>query len=331
MRRLVKSAILLVLLWSLLWYAAGFGLRRGIEGWFAAQRARGWQADYADVWTSGYPIRHIHRIEQPALADPATGAAWRADWLMLTSPAVWPGHQTVRFPASEQRLSYFDQTSVLIAQDMVARMNLRLGRALELERLELTTGEWALQGRDDRLAEADGLTLSMRQSDQPDTYHLLASAPDFAPGAALRLAAQLPRNLPAGFDVLDVEMTVRFDRPWDRRALEDRRPQPRAVTLDRAEARWGNLRLRASGTLEIDAEGLPTGDLMLRAENWNQMLRMATATGLLPPEAEAPLLRVLSMLAGGETLPLYTPLHFANGVMKLGPLPIGPAPRLLLR
>ncbi len=55
MMRLVKIAIVLGLLWSGYWYAAGYGLRSSISGWFATQQARGWQADYADMSTSGFP------------------------------------------------------------------------------------------------------------------------------------------------------------------------------------------------------------------------------------------------------------------------------------
>ena len=80
----------LVLAWSLWWWIAGFGVRTGVAAWFEDQRARGWQAEYAGIATSGYPARHSTRLDQPALADPATGVAWRADWLTLDSPAARP-------------------------------------------------------------------------------------------------------------------------------------------------------------------------------------------------------------------------------------------------
>jgi Uncharacterized protein conserved in bacteria (DUF2125). len=41
--------------------------------------------------------------------------------------------------------------------------------------------------------------------------------------------------------------------------------------------------LRLSGTLDIDAEGRPTGEVAIRAQNWPEMLAMAERAGLLPP------------------------------------------------
>ena len=58
---------------------------------FDAQQEHGWQADYAAMSTSGYPLHLITALDNPALADPATGIAWQADWLHLQSPAIWPG------------------------------------------------------------------------------------------------------------------------------------------------------------------------------------------------------------------------------------------------
>ncbi|MGD9861777.1 MAG: DUF2125 domain-containing protein [Pseudodonghicola sp.] len=332
MRRLAKLAVLLALLWSGMWLAAGYGLRAGIDGWFAAQRRHGWQADYATLSTAGYPLRHVTTIDGPALADPGTGAAWRGDWLRLESPAVWPGRQTLRFPDTPQRLSFFDRTSVIRARDMQARLDLRLGQALELQRLALTSGDWRLEDPQGAVMGADDLTLSMAQGDRPERYRIEISAADFTPGAALRLHTGSAAALPPGFDRLVLTMEVSFDRPWDRRALEQRRPQPREIALEQADIHWGALRLQASGSLRVDAQGIPSGEIALRAENWREMLAMAQAAGAIPPQALEPVERVLTLLSGGDGAEvLDSRLRFAEGLVALGPLPLGPAPRLLLR
>lgn len=332
MRRLIKIAVLLGLVWSGIWVAADYGLKRGIDQWFAAQRARGWQAEQAGIDGAGYPLRHVIQIVAPALADPGTGAAWRADWLRLDSPAIWPGRQTLTFPDSDQRLSVFDRTSVLRATGMQARLDLRPGRALPLDRLELRAGDWRLRTPDGAVMGADGLLLSMVQQGAPEDYRLTFSAPDFTPGGALRLAAAAGAALPPGFDALDLQATVRFDRPWDRRALEERRPQPRALLIDQADIRWGDLTLSARGALDIDPQGRPHGTIALRAENWRRMLDMSVAAGALSQQQAEPLARVLVLLAGtgDDSDTLDTELRFAEGLMLLGPLPLGPAPVLRL-
>ncbi|GGH31594.1 hypothetical protein SAMN05444007_10615 [Cribrihabitans marinus] len=333
MRRVLNIVILVGLVWSGYWYAAGWGLRSSVSGWFAAQQARGWQADYADISTSGYPARHVTLIESPALADPATGAAWQADWLMLDSPAIWPGHQTVRFPATPQRLSHFDRTLVVATEDMRADLRLAPGIELVLEQLSLASGPWSVAEDGAAVMVASDLGLSMIQADSPETYDIEITADDFSPGARLRRLLASSADLPQSFETLELKAQVQFDTRWDRAALERRRPQPVSIALDLAEMRWGALHVYATGALSVDAEGVPTGAIALKAENWREMLAMAEAAGALPPQAIAPAERMLGMLAGlgGNSRALDVQLNFRDGYVALGPVPLGPAPRLILR
>lgn len=226
MNRLIKIVILLALAWSAYWYVAGYVLRQGIATWFEAQEQRGWQADYSEISTSGYPLRHITTLINPALADPGTGTAWQADWLNMDSPAIWPGQQTLQFPETRQLLSHLDQTVGLYAVGMTADFHLRPGRDLVVERMALNSGPWHVDDATGSVLAAEALTLSMQGTEQPDTYHFELMAPDFVPGVALRRFVHESEALPESFETLDLDMTVRFDRPWDRRALEERRPQP---------------------------------------------------------------------------------------------------------
>lgn len=334
MMRILKLLTGAALVWSLYWLAAGWGLRSGISSWFAAQEARGWQAEFTGIGTQGFPFRHATRIESPALADPATGTAWRAGWISLDSPAVWPGRQTLRFPETAQRFSYFDQTAVLKAGGLAADLSLKPGTALELAALSLSSGPWQLQGSGAAAAAADSLLLSMEQNDAaPDSYRITAEAGGFTPGAELRRLAAASGLLPDRFDRLVLELEVTFDRAWDRRALEQRRPQPRALSLDELDIHWGTLRLRAAGDLTVDDTGLPAGTLTVKAENWRDLLKMAGQAGRLPRDALRGAERVLGMLAGlgGNPEDLETQINIRDGWMALGPLPLGPAPRLILR
>lgn len=332
MIRLLKFAIVLGLAWSLYWYAAGYTVRQGIVAWFDRQTDLGWQADFADISTSGYPLRHITALTSPALADPANGTAWQADWLHLDSPAIWPGRQSVVFPATVQRLSYFDQTVELLADGMAADLHLKPGVDLELERMALGAARWQVDGPLGLIIGAQALTLSMEQTDQPDSYRFVVSAPEFTPGPDMRRLAGSTAALPASFETLELDAQVRFDRPWDRRALEQRRPQPVAVDLKLARAKWGELALFAAGDVTVDGRGVPTGSVSLKAENWREMLAMAQESGAIAPYALEPTAKILNMLStmSGNPEALDVDLTFRNGMIALGPFPLGPAPRLYL-
>ncbi len=330
MRWVLRIVVVLGLAWSGWWYLSGHGIREGLRGWFAAQEARGWQADYAEIGTTGYPLRHVTTLQSPALADPATGTAWSAEWLEFDSPAIWPGDMIVNFPSSPQLLSYLDQTVQLEAQDMRADLQLHPGLALELERMGLTAGPWLVAGPAGVLMRADAMTMAMVQQDDPARYAITAQADGFTPGEHVRKAGT--STLPKGFETLALDMAVTFDRPWDRTALELSRPQPRVVDLALAELRWGPLQIKLAGNVTVDEAGVPTGKVALKAENWREMLTVAEHGGGLSAEARRAAESVLELMAGisGGSESLDVQLTLRGGNVWLGILPLGPAPRLIL-
>lgn len=331
--RFIKILIAAAVLWSLYWFGAGYVVRTGVSGWFAQRAELGWQAEFSRAESSGYPTVHATTLYNPVLADPATGAAWSADWLVMESPAIWPGRLSLFFPATPQRLSYLDQTVVVTADALSARLFMAPGRALEVEEMALDSGEWLVSSDQGPVVAADSLILAMVQGAAAESYGFEVDATGFAPGLSLRRAIRSNTALPDSFETLRLEMNVTFDRAWDRRALEERRPQPRRIELDLADAHWGALRLRAAGALDVDAQGIPEGEVVIKADNWREMLAMAQAARALSPQAAAGAERVFAMLAGLGNNPeaLEVTLGFRGGMVTIGPLPLGPAPRIVLR
>ncbi len=333
MIRVLKIAVALAVLWSLWWLAAGYGVRTGIANWFAEQRDRGWQAEYGQLQTSGYPSAHHTRLEQPTLADPNTGVAWRADWLDLSSPAARPGQQTVLFPDTDQRLSYFDQTFQLNAAAMRADLHVSPSASFQVQTMTLSSADWIITGPKGPLLSGECANLSMTQAETPETYTLQGQIDALQLLDAGHEVIPVAQALSTQADALSLDATIRFSRPWDLTAISQARPQPRMIKLSLAQMKWGNLELLAAGQLDIDPQGTPTGALTIKAENWRDMLAIATKTGALPNELAKPLEQVLTLLArtGGNPQALDIKLTFRNGRMYSGLLPLGPAPRLLLR
>jgi hypothetical protein len=333
MRKAAAILIFAALLWSAWWLVAALGVRSGIAAWFDAQAARGWQADYAAAESAGYPSQVVTTLSAPALADPATGVAWQADRLVLQSPAIWPADVTLRFPDTPQRLSHWGETVTLVAADMTAALQLDHGLALRVDMAKVRAGPWTMTREDRPLARAEGLSFTMQARDEPAVYDITAELPGLVPGDRLREVAAISDELPDRLDALKLRGRVRFDKPWDLGALEEARPQPRAIDLDLLEARWGALRILAAGQVEVAADGTPEGQVTLKADNWRDMLAMARRSGALPPDLAAPAARALELLAGigGNPDALDVTLTLRGGYIAVGPVPIAPAPRLLLR
>ncbi len=332
MRLLTKLIVAIAALWSAYLFGAGYLARGGIQAWFEARQTEGWQAEFSAISTGGYPFDLITQLDTPMLADPETGAAWRADLLTLESPAIWPGAMTVRFAQTPQTLAYLDQTVSLTATDMLAELHLAPGSSLELERMALTSGPWTVNGAGPLMA-ADTLVVSMTQQDVAETYDIEISADAFAPGEGLRGVLRGADQLPGTLETLRMEATVTFDKPWDRAALEEVRPQPRKIHLRLADAQWGQLRLQSAGELTMDDVGTPTGKIAIKADNWRDMLNMAEASGALSSSLRQSAETVLNLLAGlgGNPDALDLTLTFEDGFVSLGPLPLGPAPQIILR
>ena len=139
--------------------------------------------------------------------------------------------------------------------------------------------------------------------------------------------------LPDSLGPLALDTTLGFDRPWDRGSVEGDNPVLGEVEVRKLAVAWGELDLSGSGTLVADADGYAEGRLDLRARNWRLMLDVAEASGGLNPTVASAVRAGLGLLAGfgGDADTLSVPLDFGDGRTRLGPIPLGPAPRLARR
>ncbi|MFP4273493.1 MAG: DUF2125 domain-containing protein [Paracoccaceae bacterium] len=326
MKRLLLVILLAALGWAGLWIWGAQELRAAYEDWFAERRADGWVAEHDTLSVRGFPNRFDLRLTDLSLADPASGLAWEAPDFHLMRLSYRPRHLIAVWP--EDFLLATPRGKLGVAgQDMRASLILRPDAPLALERanlaaetLTLTPGEggaWAVA----RLSAA-----VRREAAAGASYRFAVTADGVAP------PAPMARGLPETLEAVRADLTVEFDRPWDMAAVEGVRPQPRQVKITRAELRWGGLELEAAGRLEVDEEGWPEGRLDLRAQNWREILRLGREGGMLAPGLANTLLEGLSLLAGlsGNPETLDLPLSFRNRVASLGPIPIGPAPRLVI-
>ncbi len=332
MRKLYVVVALLCAAWCVWWWVASSTLQNGVQAWFDARRAEGWQAELGSLTGGGFPFHLQAELSDIALADPDAGLAIQTDRLDITAQAHWPGNVSVALDDGPILLASPLGRSALTMQDGQMALNLHPGTALELAALGWTANKWTISDATGVQVEADTLTLTMTQDSGP-TYDFVARADSFAPGDATRAPLRLPDTFPRAFDSLTMQARVTFDRAWDRRALDTIRPQPRQITLHLAEAKWGGLNLNFAADLSVNAQGVPDGSMSIQAENWRTMLDLAQASGTLPPAFRDQTETVLKLLAGASGNPdtLDVDLTLRDGAIYLGFLPIAPAPRLIIR
>lgn len=320
--------------WGTYWLTGATGMEKALAGWVETRRAEGWEADYARLDTRGFPNRFDTTIEELELADPDTRVAWSAPVFQMLSLSYKPHHVIAVWPG-EQVFSTPVQSIAIAADKMIGSVVVAPEAALPLDNatIELTAaGFSSTKGWASRL---DHGQLSIRTSPEavaPSIYDLYFAATGLAPGADFMALLKDIAQLPEVIGEVTVEATARFDKPWDRSAIEVARPQPVRIDLGLLKARWGDLDLRAAGTLDIDTEGTPTGEIIVKATNWREMVEIARATGALPEELVGTVTKALELAAtlAGDPETLDLRLGFDRGLAFLGPVPIGLAPTIRL-
>ncbi len=334
MRKLIVTVLVLILLGCGWWGFASFSLKQQTEQWFADRQSEGWQAEVSQVSLGGFPARVAATLERVDLADPRSGLAMSLPDMTLSFRTLWPGDMRVDLPGSAAQIATPEGRWTLLAKDASASLNLHPGTALELEALSLTSEAFLLEQTGGlSLLGGDALVLSLTQSDAAEDYALTFDVTDFAPGDGPRTQLALPRGWPLIFDVLTAKADITFDTAINRLTLEQQRPQPQLIKLKFAEARWGTMRLFATGEFNRDPQGYAEGTLTIKAENWEQMLDLAVNSGLLPADQKPLIERVLKSLGNstGVTADLDITLLFENGQTRLGFIPLGPAPSMIVR
>jgi hypothetical protein len=335
MRLLLAVLIAVVALWSGYWYIGSSSVQSGFAAWFEERRAEGWVADYSDLRVQGYPSRFDTVVEDLALADPETGLAWEAPRFQINALSYNPGHVISVWP-DRQLIATPLEKYVVESRDMRASVVVGASTRLPLERSTLTAEAMTVTPQDrDEPTRIDALSLAIDSlpATAAPVYRLGLRADGVAPSVPVRAQVDPKGSLPETLEALQADMVVEFDKPWDRFAIEEARPQPRRIDIKLAQARWGRLELQAAGEVTVNARGVPTGEITVKARNWREILALAVTAGAIPEGFAGTLedgLSLLSQMAGNPRT-LDIPLGFRSGRVLLGPVPIGPAPVIRLR
>lgn len=333
MRRLLGILAVLAALFTGYWFTVARGVESGINAWLGARASEGWIAEAATVRTSGFPARFETVLTDVTLADPGTGVAWTAPRFAFEAEAFRPNRITARWPDTQTVASPWERIEVT-SERFDASVAFVPGTRLEVRAIEAnlsdvtltSTLEWETRFRVGALSATSPEAGS-------GAYTIRFEAADIVLPATLRVTLDPARILPEVIEGMVVTADVTFDAPWDRFAVEVARPQVTSLDLSDLTAQWGGIQMRAAGEVIVDAEGVPDGRITVKVTNWRDLLQVAGNAGLIPPPLMPTVERAFEVLAGlsGPRDTLDVPLTFANGVVSFGPLPLGPAPRIVIR
>ena len=340
MRLLITLVLLCAVLWSGYWFISSRAVEQGFNSWLEDRRNEGWVAETTDLAVQGFPNRIDTSFTDLALADPNTGLAWEAPLFQILALSYRPNHVIAVWPPKQRVATPYEKFDVT-STDMRASLVVEPNTALSLTRATLTAADLSIAnatqvlGREADSTDVTALTLAAErvEGDPAPTYRLGLKADGFSPSLPWRMQIDPAGGLPDTLDALQADVSVTFDAPWDRFAIERARPQPRWIKVKLAQAKWGKLELQLAGELAVDESGQPDGELTVKARNWREILDLGIKSGVVPEILAGTLsegLGLLSQLSGNPNT-LDVPLDFNGGQVFLGPIPLGPAPVLSLR
>ncbi|MGI3184420.1 DUF2125 domain-containing protein [Nioella aestuarii] len=323
----------LVAIWSVVWLVGSIATERLLTGWLADREAAGWVVTRDTVQTSGYPFHFITTLPELMLADPQSGWAVEADGFRLEQDSYQPQAIRAVWPAEHTLSTPFEHITIR-AEQLEAMLHIRPLDYLALEQSETRITALEMEsdiGWSSRLDRA--VALVAERHEPGHRYDIRIDASGVDPAGAVLALLDPAGVLPQSIELVHLDAIMGFDRIWDLTALESSRPAITRVELTELRAEWGQLALRLSGDLDVDAEGMPMGDLSVRAQNWRAMIEIGVNAGAIPASFRGTLETGLGLLAGlsGRPEDLDATLSFSDGQVYFGPIPLGPAPRLILR
>lgn len=325
MRILLWISSLLVALWSGYWFVGKSAFERGAEGFFEQTAAQGFIAQNDGLSVQGFPSRFDLTVTAPKLGAPRQGLEWAGPFLQILTLSYTPWHVIAAFPPTQTITTPFEQITVT-SDKLQASVVVAPNTDLPLDRTTLVGNKLAVTSSQNWQITAEELRFATRIDPSLTNAHSIglevkALTPD------PRLSSMLP-DLPDAIEVVRLDALASFSAPLDRHSGETR-PGLTALSIKEGLVTWGPLRLFAQGDL-TSVGGFAEGRIAIRVEGWRNLATLAAAMGLVQPEVAPTVERMLETMAAssGDPQVLEVPLNFSDGRMSLGPLPLGPAPRM---
>ncbi len=324
MRFILWLVLALGVLWGGYWFVGARSVRTGAEAWFAQQKAAGMVAENSGIAVAGFADRFDMTVNDIHLADPVSGWGWSAPFAQVLAMTWKPWHLIAALPHTQLIEVPDGQKVSLGSTRLMASLLMRPTLALAPVRVVIEGETLALTSDAGWTAGADKVILAA-ESD-PTRVNALHLGVDASNLTVPDVLAHLPDLGPA-ITTLHIDTSATLSEPvgW---AMVD--PKVLEVTLREAHLVWGPIDLIATGSVKADVAGLAEGKIELALKGWRSLPAVVVALGMVPPQNQVTVERGLQFLSktGKDPEVLTLPLIFKSGRTSLGPLPLGPAPRL---
>lgn len=329
------GAAMAAVAYTIYWFVIATNLKDGIGEWIVARAGSGVQVAQGKIEIGGFPLNFRVIMTKPSIVYSRFSEAREGDrW-------EWRGQRLVADMAPWD----FDNISVDLSGEhrfeiATTRTKLSLRGKAELLRIDadlsgdglpvsvkLSAGAFSLDtGRGAKLVSAGAAEIFARRL-FPD--EATAKTPTFNLDLRVR-ELKLPPGLrlPLGNDITQfiaqLDILGRLDDPTSLEALAHWRDDGGIVELDRIEAKYGPLHVRANGTVAFDDAMQPMAAMTAKMRGFFPTIDALRRAGLIRSRDATMAKLILGALArrpkGGGAPSISLPLTIQNGKLFAGPV-----------
>lgn len=309
------------------WFVGSSTVEKGAASVIDNMRAEGWLVEYDALSVRGFPSRFDTRFTALDLAEP--GRTFRLQmpefrlFALSYQPnkviALWPATQTINLPG---------EVLTLDSDGLRASAKVGVSTALPLDSVTLEAGVTRLTSDAGWAVTLDHVLAAFRVSPaSPDRYDAFAEGRAIGLPDAVRAMIDPAGSMPATLDLLRIDTELTFNGPLALAGGMTGDLLVDGITLRETRLTWGTVGFNATGTLVADARGMAEGAVTLEVTDWSQLIALAVNAGAIDAAVAPTWDRAATMMAAGEDS-LRATITLRDGMMSIGPLPLGPAPRL---
>lgn len=330
MRKLILLVVAVATLYGGYWFVGRGQVQSALTDVISDLNAAGTQLTYSALTTRGFPSRFDTTITDLSFNDPESRIRWDAPFFQIFALAYRPTEVIAVF-ADEQVITVDGEAFTLLTDDMRASGKVRANTTLSFLNTTVTMDNPHLHSADGaQLAMGRLLAATRLTPDTTQTYDVFIEAQEvILPDAIQNLID--PENIqPALIQSLRFDSAFGLDQPLALNAQSVTTPRIETIAIKEIAANWGDISVSVIGDLVRDGAGFAEGSVTLAARNWQRALDVAVASGLLD---EGIRLTYATLATALDETPhindtLTVTLMLSGGQMRLGPIPVGPAPQL---
>ncbi|WP_176556178.1 DUF2125 domain-containing protein [Rubellimicrobium rubrum] len=314
MRALFFVVALLAALYAGYWFIGSSQVETRAEAALAQLESRGWEVDYTDLSTQGFPSRFDTTVTDVHLGSPDGQVRWDAPFVQVFALSYRPNQVIAVWPP-EQRLLVAGQPLTVISEGLRASGTAQLSPDLPLDHAAVESGPLSVTSEQGWSASLSRLLGAIREAGAaPATYDVFVETENLVSPA-----------VPVGLDLLRLDAQVTLDQPLNRHVTGT--PHPRSIALREARLTRGDVAISARGDLAPDAQGVLAGEVTVTVNNWPGLLDLLQELEFLPFDRRALFEGAFRSLAQGEDR-IEVPVTFTNGKVEALGLVLLDAPRL---